>query len=101
MVPPAEPEPGGPSTVGAEADLLRQADGAVKAGNPSRALALVHEHATKFPNGIMSEEREAVRIVVLCALGRIEDARAAASLFLREHPRSPLARRVRESCGGT
>ena len=93
--------PGGPSTVGAETDLLRQAGDAAKAGRPAIALALLQEHATRFPNGILSEEREAERIVVLCALGRTEDARVAASQFLREHPRSPLARRVRESCGGT
>jgi hypothetical protein len=98
---PPQPEPGGPSTVGAEADLLRQADGALKAGHPSQALALLHEHATRFPNGILSEEREAECIVVLCALGRTEEARASASQFLREHPKSPLGRRIRESCGGT
>jgi hypothetical protein len=92
--------PAAPATVGAEADLLREADRERKAGYPARALALLHEHATKFPNGILIEEREAERVVVLCALGRTEDARAAASLFLRERLRSPLSRRVQESCGG-
>ncbi len=96
-----QPEPAGPATVAAEAELLRQADGAVKAGQPARALALLDEHAARFPNGILIEEREAERIVVLCALGRTDEARAAASQFLRARPHSPLGRRVRESCGGT
>ena len=79
---------------------VRVADAAMKAGHAPRALALLQEHATRFPNGVLIEEREAERIVVLCALGRTEDARAAASRFLRERPRSPLVRRVHESCGG-
>ncbi len=99
----AEPraiEPRAPATVGLEADLLREADGALKAGHPARALALLQEHTTRFPSGILIEEREAERVVVLCALGRTDEARVAASRFSREHPRSPLGRRVRESCGG-
>jgi hypothetical protein len=104
LVAPAQPaprlEPSGPATVAAEAELLRRADAALKAADPSRALALLGEHATTFPNGILVEERDAERIVVLCALGRTEDARAAAAQFLRLRPRSPLSQRVRESCGG-
>jgi hypothetical protein len=104
LVPPlpaVQLEPPGPATVAAEAELLRQADAALKGGRPANALALLGEHARQFPNGILVEEREAERIVVLCALGRTDDARAAASQFLRLRPRSPLSGRVRESCGGT
>jgi hypothetical protein len=94
-------DPSGPATVAAEADLLRQADAAVKAGDAARALALLGEHATKFPSGMLVEERESERVVVLCALGRTGEARAAAAQFLRLRPRSPLSQRVRESCGGS
>jgi RNA polymerase sigma-70 factor (ECF subfamily) len=104
LIAPVQPaprlEPAGPATVTAEAELLRRADAALKAADPSRALALLGEHATTFPNGILVEERDAERVVVLCALGRTEDARAAAAQFLRLRPRSPLSQRVRESCGG-
>jgi hypothetical protein len=86
--------------VAAEAELLRQADSARKAGDAPRALALIEEHGARFPDGILVQEREAERVVVLCALGRTEEARAAASAFLRVWPRSPLASRVRASCGG-
>ncbi len=89
----------GPSTVGAEADLLRQADAAMKAGDPERALAFVEQHAASFPRGILVEERDAERVIVTCALGRADEARALASTFLSAHPRSPLVARVRTSCG--
>jgi hypothetical protein len=61
---------------------------------------MIDQHRARFPNGTMVEERESERIVVLCALGRTDEARAAASAFLRDRPRSPLAGRVRASCGG-
>jgi hypothetical protein len=97
---PSQPAPGGPASVQAEAELLRQADLARKAGDAPRALALLDEHSARFPGGVLVPEREAERVVVLCALGRTEEARAAASAFLRQWPRSPLTSRVRASCGG-
>jgi len=97
-VAPAPQAPAGPATVAAEAELLRQADAARKGGDAARALALVDEHRARFPDGILVQEREAERVVVLCALGRAGDARAAAAVFLSNWPRSPLAGRVREAC---
>jgi hypothetical protein len=88
----------GPSTLVAEAALLSRSDAALRAGNAARALELVDEHATSYPRGVLIEEREAERVVVLCALGRVDDARATASAFLRDHPRSTQASRVRASC---
>ncbi len=92
--------PAGPTTLDAEADLLRRADAARKSGDAAGALALLELHRARYPNGILVEEREAERIVVLCALGRTDEAHAAAARFLRDHPRSPQAARVRASCGG-
>jgi hypothetical protein len=88
----------GPTTVAAEAELLREAEATLRAGDAPRALAFVNEHAASFPNGILAEEREAERIAVLCALGRAAQARETAAAFLRDHARSPLTVRVRESC---
>jgi hypothetical protein len=88
----------GPATVAAEAKLLREADGALRAGDPTRALVLLNEHAASFPQGVLVEERNAERIVALCALGQKTQAREAASTFLRDHGGSPLAARVRASC---
>jgi hypothetical protein len=94
------PVPTGPATVSEEADLLRRADAARKSGDAPGALALLDEHRARFPSGMLVPEREAERVIVLCALGRLDDARGAASVFLRTWPRSPLAGRVRASCGG-
>lgn len=90
----------GPGTIGAEAKLLTRADAALKGGDALHALELLDEHASSFSDGVLVEERQSERVVVLCALGRTEDARAEASAFLRKSPRSPLAARVRASCGG-
>jgi hypothetical protein len=89
------------STLPAEAELLRRADESLRAGSAVLALAALDEHAARFPSGALVQEREAERVVVLCALGRTQDARTAAGAFLRSWPRSPLAARVRSSCGGT
>ena len=89
----------GPSTLVAEAGLLRRADGALKVGNAALALELVDQHATSYPGGVLVEEREAERVLVLCGLGRADDARIAASAFLRDYPRSTQAARVRGACG--
>jgi hypothetical protein len=90
----------GSGTAAAEAELLRQANAARRAGDPSGALALLEEHRSRFANGTLVQEREAERVIVLCALGRPDDARAAGYVFLRDWPRSPLADRVQDSCGG-
>jgi hypothetical protein len=86
------------SSVAEEADLLRRADRTLKANDPQGALALLDRHAAQFPHGVLVEERDAERVVVLCALARVDDARALAAAFLRDRPRSPLAERVRASC---
>ena len=102
--PVAAPEAPAPApqaaTVALETRLLRDADEALRAGNGLRALALVEEHARSFPSGILAEERDAERVTVLCALGRVAQAREAAATFERDHPRSPLLARVRSSCAG-
>jgi hypothetical protein len=96
--PPAAPPQAGPATVAAEARLLRDADVALGSGDAARALALLDEHAATYPHGVLVEERMAERVVVLCALGRTAEAQQAATSFLRDHERSPLAARVRGSC---
>jgi hypothetical protein len=89
------------TTLEAETRLVRAGVAALHAGNAARALALFDEHARAFPSGVLSQERAAERVVALGALHRCDDARAAAALFLRDHPHSLLAARVRGSCAGT
>jgi RNA polymerase sigma-70 factor (ECF subfamily) len=82
-----------------ELTLLRRAQGARRAGDPSRALALLDAHARAFPHAVLAPEREAARVLTLCDLGRLAEGRAAQAAFLASHPESPLAPRVRAACG--
>ena len=81
-----------------EARLLREAEIARRAGDVARATSLLDEHARRFPRGALAIERDAARVLVLCDAGRATDARRLAARFLRRHPRSPLADRVRSAC---
>lgn len=82
-----------------ETRLLREANAATRAGDPVRALTLLEEHARRFPRGVLGEERDAERVLALCAAGRTAEARGAAQRFLGARPGSALAGRVRSSCG--
>jgi hypothetical protein len=70
---------------------------AMRAADPSAALALCAEHAKRWPRGIFTEEREAVSAIASCAL-RSDDAVVRARLFLSKHPRAPTAPRVAAAC---
>jgi outer membrane protein assembly factor BamD (BamD/ComL family) len=67
-------------------------------GDTTTANARLDDHATRFPNGALAEERAAARVHTLCAQGRGAEARAAAGAFVAAHPRSSLAPAVRKSC---
>jgi hypothetical protein len=86
-----------PNTLALELSLLGEAQAALRAGQPERALALAREHQTRFPAGVLREERLGIETLSECMLGRQEPARAQA--FLRTAPESPLAARVRKACG--
>lgn len=89
-----------PTTLDAETKLVRQGVGALHTGDAARALALFDEHARLYSDGFLAEERAGERVLALCDLGRNVEAADAARAFLSQHPRSPLAARVRSSCGG-
>ena len=74
----------------AELHLLRQARGAVAREDYASALRPIAEHARRFKDGRLSEEREALRVKALVGLGRTEDARRAATAFRARFPRSVL-----------
>jgi hypothetical protein len=87
-----------PTTLEAETRLIRAGVAALHRGDAAGALALFDEHDRSFPNGTLAEERAAERVIALSDLHRCDQARAAAAEFLREHPHSPLAARVRGPC---
>jgi hypothetical protein len=60
-----------------ESALLEQARRAL-ASAPNAALALVAEHATRFPNGQLAAERRLIEVDALYRAGRRTEARALA-----------------------
>lgn len=77
-------------TSSAELQLLRTARQEVTTGDYAEALTLIAEHARRFRNGSLVEEREALRVKALAGLGRLEDAQRAAAEFHARFPRSVL-----------
>jgi hypothetical protein len=77
--------------------LLQRAERAVRAENPALALALVTEHAERYPRSVLIEERQAIELMAHCEAGTV-DASERARRFLQEHPKSVYATRVRELC---
>jgi len=73
-----------------ELRLLREARAAVTRQDFEAALVPIAEHARRFRNGRLAEEREALRVKALSGLGRTEEARHAADTFEARFPRSVL-----------
>jgi len=81
----------------AELDLLQRAHGAYTRRDFSTALALVTEHAHRFPRGNLAEQREALRVRSLAGVGRRDDAHRAAAGFAHRFPRSVLLPQIEGS----
>lgn len=81
-----------------ELSLLRRASEASRRGEPQTALRLLRRHRRQFPAGELVAERQAATVFALCDVGRGDEARRAASRFVREHPTSPLLEGVRRAC---
>lgn len=91
--------PPGESSLSDDVRLMHQVSAALKAGQAAQALTLLNQDARRA-TGAMREEKAAARVVTLCQLGRVAEARSEVAKFQRMYPRSPLVSRVRSSCGG-
>ncbi|MCA9712724.1 MAG: hypothetical protein KDK70_43245, partial [Myxococcales bacterium] len=72
-------------------DRARQA----LARDPAQALALAVRADRDFPHGLFGEDREGIAILALFGLHRDDEARRRAQAFLRAHPRSSYADKIR------
>jgi hypothetical protein len=88
------------SSLAEELSLLSRARRALNRDQANLALGIVLSLDERFPNGVLMEEREATRILCLCALARTDEARSRAQRFLTLHAASVYAERVRGSCAG-
>lgn len=99
-VSPAQPTRSSPAHAGERPDetsLLAEAAQAGAHSDPARVLELVAEHARLFPHGALVEERDALELEALLALGRRDDAQSAARRFAANYPHSvhePLVQRA-------
>ncbi len=92
--PPAEPVP---PRMG-ELELIEAAESALRSGQLEQALARLREHAERFGTSDTEEERRALRVLVLCRLGRVTEGRGARWAFLRDFPRSTYRPRITAAC---
>ncbi|HEY4158072.1 MAG TPA: hypothetical protein VGM29_08240, partial [Polyangiaceae bacterium] len=93
-----QPASSSASALTEEARALANVQRALREGNGNQALALLDAQDSKFHAGELGPERAAARIVALCAVGRVAEARSAGARFLAASPHSPLAARVRATC---
>lgn len=81
-----------------ETRLLKQAKQALDRGAPARALALLDEHARRFPRATLADVRHGARVRALCALGREAQARAEAQRMATTFGESVVTLGVQDVC---
>jgi hypothetical protein len=84
--------------VQAELELIKRARQAKEDRRHADGLAVLREHAERFPRGFFSDERMVLRAELYCASGRTQQADALVESFLRERAGSALAGRMRSVC---
>ena len=77
-----------PNSLAAERRLLDEARQSLARGEPQSGLRPLNRHAKRFPNGVLTEEREALAVRLLAALGNQTAAVARAESFHRRFPDS-------------
>jgi hypothetical protein len=82
-----------------ELKVLEPARAAVARADVTAAMAAIAEHERRFPNGQLTEEREALRVLALAGARRSEEARHAAATFRKRFPRSMLLARMNDALG--
>jgi hypothetical protein len=87
--------PAAAPSLSAELAALQSANEKLAAGKPSETIAILDAMPKA---GTLGEERAGLRLVARCALGQ-SGAAESARAFLARHPSSPLAARLRSTCG--
>ncbi len=82
------------SRLAEESARVRAAREALRSGNGASTLSLLDAIDREFGGGVLGQEREALRIEALAALGRTTEARVRADVFLKRHPGSAFASSV-------
>ncbi len=88
------------STLRQELALVRQARAALGRKEPAAALRVLAVHGARFPQGELTEERAALRVVALASAGRLAEAQRAGRDFRRRYPESLQTGVVRAALAG-
>lgn len=83
-------------TLAEETALIERARQAMDRGAHRDAIALLADHATRFPGGMLARDREALDAISRCRSGSPSNIAAS---FAAKHPGSEYLTRVREACG--
>lgn len=78
------PKPPPPSSLAEEAKAVRAIQAAVRR-DPARAVALVALHHARFPQGVLTQEADALAVQAHCALGDAAKAQAHAAQLPATH----------------
>ncbi len=81
---------GGAQEYALEVRLLEPARTDIARGDYNKALRAIAAHQQQYPNGQLAEEREALRVRALWAMGNQSAAQVAAAAFRNRYPRSAL-----------
>jgi len=110
--PPAAPAPEAPAPSAAapavippafrpaetEAEYLERARGAL-GKSPALALALANQHRSRFPYGVLAQEREVIAIEALKRLGRSAEAERRIGDFASRYPNSAYRKKLEAGSG--
>jgi hypothetical protein len=85
-------------TLAEELKLVRAAQGALRDGAPDRALIALASHASRFPRGVLRDERMTLQALAFCARGDVAAARDMKGELERVSPGSSHLQRLASSC---
>jgi hypothetical protein len=71
-----------------ERTVLDAARAAIAKGDGGAALIAIEAHRDRYPDGALVEEREALTVLALAKLGRVDDANEKAARFKAKYPSS-------------
>lgn len=75
--------------------MLGDARAALRNGDSASALKKLEAMGGQFPDGVLAQEREVLAIEALARAGNRSAAAARAAAFLKAHPTSPHAKKLR------
>jgi TolA-binding protein len=82
-----------------EIRMLDQARTALRANNPTQAIALLGQYLKRYPKGAFRQEAAVLRIEALAVAGSRGRAASEAARFIAKNPRSPHVEKLKRLLG--